>query len=667
MHGPRTGNRSLRTHPVVMAVAMLLLGSLPARPAFSELQFLPLRSFLGPTPLGYIGFGESVAPVGDVDGDGVRDFAVGAPRGADYRDFRDIGGQVIVYSGRSSREIYRLTQGRPYENFGSSLAGGCDVDGDGVDDLLVGWPDAGGSTFNPGSGAAFMYSAATGTILRRWDGGPEPEHLGSTVAFVGDLDGDGIRDVAITRWWAEVWIYSSTTGALIHVIEPPPNTIDFGSSIADLGDVTGDGVSDIAIGAPGSCFATDAGLIQGVWIVDGGTGLILWGVPARPGCNRFGRSLASVPDLDGDGHRDLAISSSEMSMADTLFISSTAPPVPSEDGLLRVVPADSREGSKVDGGRWSIASVSGIDGTPGSYVAIGSPDAYSGPGYAGALALYSIEADSITQVVLGVRKWEFLGSAVSAFGDVNGDGRSDLLVTAPGVQVGRPDVLPGGVAVYGFAEVEPSRVASATGDGRVNLASSVPLDVYVEGAAARYAPGDVVPETIRLRLAANVFRSINSISTAPLVSADTDHDGAPEFQARFSMSDVREMFRYEDPPVDTASVVVECDLSDGRRVQAPLLLTIGTPPVAGASVIPNPVRGAGNLAFRTSTSGEVRLRVFDLQGRLVATPLDGEWMPYGIHLVPLGLGSSRPLPSGVYFYRLETPDGGSKGRIVLIK
>lgn len=642
----------------------VLLLTLFAQPAHSERHFLPLRSFPGPSNFG-LGFGSTVVRLGDVDRDGAPDFAVGMP-GIGF----DVPGEVIVYSGRSSKEIYRLSNGEVLDNFGSCLAGGSDVDGDGVEDLVVGAPGAGAQPGTGGRGAVLLYSAATGALLKRWDGSPGAA-LGTTVAFVGDLDADGVRDVAAAAGGlATLSIYSSKSGALIHEILPVGGLSTFGASIEDVGDVTGDGVSDIAVGSPPSNCPSDPMLANPrfVWLADGASGQISHSLALPPGCGAFGESLASIDDVDGGSRRDLAIASSDGRGPDTLFIFSTALYPSASDTLLRAIPVDSRTGNRADGAGWHLAAVGDIEGTGGTYVAVGSPRAITGDFYAGAVALYSLAADSMAEVAEGVSRDEELGFAVSSFGDVNGDGRPDMLVGAPGAAIGsQGEAVRGGVAVYGYADLAPSHVASTTGGGRVNLTSSVPLDVYCEGAPGSYVPSDVVQETVRLRSATNVFRSIPSAPMATLATSDLDGDGTQEFQARFPKSELREFFRYARQPEDTMSVVIEGDLRDGRRLQASLFLTIETPPAAVARVIPNPVTRTGQLTFRTSLVGPVWLRVFDLQGRLVETVLSGKSLFAGIHDVPLGQGGSLPVPSGVYFYHLETPDGASSGRFVVVQ
>jgi len=88
-----------------------------------------------------------------------------------------------------------------------------------------------------------------------------------------------------------------------------------------------------------------------------------------------------------------------------------------------------------------------------------------------------------------------------------------------------------------------------------------------------------------------------------------------------------------------------------------------------ASVGPNPLNPSGVLTFNTLTSGHVRIRMFDLQGRLVRSLMDAPLLPAGNHEVTIdGRGSrGEELPSSVYFYVVSSPDGNVKGRFVILK
>jgi hypothetical protein len=153
----------------------------------------------GPTPVGpestgsHLGF--SVAGVGDMNGDGIPDFAAGGP-GALELHLSSNTGVVRVYSGSDASILYDLdganeTLAATAGKFGFQIAGGGDLNGDGVPDFLVGAPsDA------PSSGSISAYSGRTGERLWRIVG-PQSSSRLHRCAILGDLDGDSRAEFAV--------------------------------------------------------------------------------------------------------------------------------------------------------------------------------------------------------------------------------------------------------------------------------------------------------------------------------------------------------------------------------------------------------------------------------------------------------------------------------------
>ena len=129
--------------------------------------------------------GYSVSTAGDVNNDGYADFIVGATF-ADIAGVDNVG-SAFVYSGVNGALLYKIDGTSTGDQFGNSVSTAGDVNGDGYDDFIVGAPIA-----TPGNvGSAYVYSGADGTLLYKKDGTAADDQFGSSVSGVGDLNGDG--------------------------------------------------------------------------------------------------------------------------------------------------------------------------------------------------------------------------------------------------------------------------------------------------------------------------------------------------------------------------------------------------------------------------------------------------------------------------------------------
>ena len=255
----------------------------------------------------------SSAWVGDIDGDGGQDFAMGMPYWNTPRPKN--GGVALVRSETlGTQDSHSL--GATFTGEGSAdlagwaLAPAGDVDGDGLDDLLVGVPgdERGGYL----AGAVALFTGAdlangveiTGQASRLWTGDEIRMWTGTAVAGGTDLDQDGLVDVLVGAYGANgnsgaVFLFSADTesGVLEDPVLEGPEGSATGLSLALVGDSDGDGVMEWAAGAP---------LADGLYWGQGA--LSTWIAPSPTVGGRFGWKISGLGDWDGDGLDDAAVS-----------------------------------------------------------------------------------------------------------------------------------------------------------------------------------------------------------------------------------------------------------------------------------------------------------------------------------------------------------------------
>jgi hypothetical protein len=368
--------------------------------------------------------GYAVADIGDVDADGVPDFAIGAPR--THALYAEAAGWTYVHSGRTGRLLHTV-HGATGLHSGAALDGVGDINGDGRPDYVIGARNTSPPAIEH-TGTVSVHSGATGALLLKWDAHAK-ETLGMAVAGVGDLDGDGIPDVVVAAPWSPAFLwaegaafaYSGATGALIFDVLGQQPFGGMGTSVTGVGDVDGDGHDDVVIGEPW-------GLPGGrVYVYSGAThGLLLELDGNDFACEQLGDAVADAGDIDGDGSSDLILGA-----PDTYIVPGPHGRVVVYSVVLRQVllildaDFDDSFGAAVDG----AGDVDG-DGTPD--LVIGSPLADpNGKEEAGRVRVHSGKTGALLFSVNGKRPFDHLGASVSGLGDIDGDGRAEVLIGVP--------------------------------------------------------------------------------------------------------------------------------------------------------------------------------------------------------------------------------------------
>ncbi len=148
------------------------------------------REFFGPS-IGS-GFGGVVANAGDLDGNGQDDILIGAA--LSEVNHQPLAGEVYAFSPISQTLLGNFSTGEAYAGFGSSLAPAGDLDGDGVPEVIIGAPRADG--LHPDGGKAYVYSWVRGLLFEIEAEGFD-HSFGSAVIGGADLNGDALADVAV--------------------------------------------------------------------------------------------------------------------------------------------------------------------------------------------------------------------------------------------------------------------------------------------------------------------------------------------------------------------------------------------------------------------------------------------------------------------------------------
>ncbi len=291
--------------------------------------------------------GGNVSNAGDFNGDGINDFILGA-WSSDAAGVTDSGSAYVIYGKTNGSNLslaadgsiaaangIRLT-GAAFNAAGRSVSGAGDVNGDGLADVIVG---ANGSSTGSGGGGYVIFGGATGgdmtTLTNNGKGfkinafSANGHRLGTVVSSLGDVNGDGLADVALStdsdQSTSSVYVVygrstpsavNLTTGNAIQASDgfriygSTANLIEL-SQVSSAGDVNGDGLSDMIVGSRnGTAFvlygkANAADLVVSSTAVAASDGFKLRYSTSNTANSAI--SVSSAGDLNGDGLGDLLI------------------------------------------------------------------------------------------------------------------------------------------------------------------------------------------------------------------------------------------------------------------------------------------------------------------------------------------------------------------------
>ena len=475
-------------------------------------------------------FGSSLASIGDLDGDGIAELAVGAI--GDDDGVEDAGAVwIFEIEGLSTingiKKISLLEGGfrgtlLTGDRFGSSLASIGDLDGDGIAELAVG--ATGDDTVGEDAGSVWILFLNREEKVKKYlkisaaEGGFEGElddfdGFGSSLASIGDLDGDGIAELAVGAIGDDdngseagaVWILFLDEVGFVKAYQKISLLEDefagsfvtgdnFGSSLASIGDLDGDGIAELAVGAIGDDDgAFDAGAIWILFLNPEGKVKQYQKISAAEGgfegeldtFDRFGSSLASIGDLDGDGIAELAVGAigdDDAALAAGAVWILFLDKIGKINKEAKVIATDRGGLDRSDSFGSAITTIGDLNGDGISEIAVGARGDDDGATNSGALWIVFLteqgmvwRSDKISAVEIGyqINEDEFFGSSISVIPDFDEDSISELIV-------GSTDRHNLGATTLLYVDGPPVFIDSNTSSVSVNSNNEIAINTFVK-------------------------------------------------------------------------------------------------------------------------------------------------------------------------------------------
>jgi hypothetical protein len=376
-------------------------------------------------------FGWIARAVGDVDHDGVTDVVISATQNP---PFGAGNGKVYVYSGRSGALIWKQ-EGPKGALLGTGLESAGDVDGDGVPDVVAG---------APGINSVFVFSGRDSKELLRLPGDSTETDLGSAASGIGDFDGDGHADIIASAPSSNahgaasgrVYVFSGKDGHRLLTLDGENPGDGFGSTVG------GGGGKYFIVGATGGG-TSRSGRVYVYTRLDSHPAFV---EEADSTGNALGGMFVSVAgDVDGDGIPDVyATDFSNTARGPAtgrayVYSGRTGRP------LLTLTGEGPGEGFGIGAGH-----TGDVDGDGHDDLIVGAWQ-YAGAAWSGGrVTVYSGKDGKPLETFTGKVPGETLGFDAVGIGDIDGDGKTDYLITSAwsmvnGLRSGRVYVVAGQV------------------------------------------------------------------------------------------------------------------------------------------------------------------------------------------------------------------------------